>query len=327
MMTREDKTLQLRRHITKELGNLIDRNYVLMGLPYYLNIGDILIWEGERQFLNTYRYKCLNAGYHYSDYSKIGDETLIFLQGGGNFGDLWRPIQEERLSIIQRYKNNPIIISPVTCYYENKELLEQDAKIFSKHPNLTICARDKLSLNLLERHFSNRILLVPDMAFFIERKDLRRQIHHKGKGTLFLKRTDKELAPYAYVKLIDMLRSADVRDWPSMEKNPLCWKLYRTLCKSGHYIKKRFKFCQLSRIILKSSDWYYHELCREHLIREGIRFVNRYRNIYTTRLHVGILSILLDKEVTIFDNSYGKNSSFFETWFRNTEGVTLWITK
>src|SRR4030042_4440105 len=135
-MTRKEKILQLGRHITKELGDLIDRDYVLLGLPYYLNVGDILIWEGERQFLSPLPHKCLNEGYRYRDYWRIQDNTLILLQGGGNFGDLWRFIQDERLSIVQRYMNNPIILSPVTCWYENAALLQQDAEILSQTPNL-----------------------------------------------------------------------------------------------------------------------------------------------------------------------------------------------
>jgi len=324
MMKRSEKTLQLRRYIVKQLGDMVDRDYALLGLPYYLNIGDILIWEGERQFLSTFRYKCLNEGYRYKDYWRIQDNTLILLQGGGNFGDLWRSIQDERLSIVQRYVNNPIVIFPVTCWYENTTLLQQDAEILSKHPNLTICARDALSFALLKKYFNNRILLVPDMAFCIERATIELQIHGEGEGTLFLKRTDKELASNVPSPSKEILKTSDVRDWPSMEKNPLCWICYRKLYKYGKKAEHYGGLQTISRIVLKSSDWYFHEHCRKQLIHEGVSFVGRYRNIYTTRLHVGILSLLLDKEVTIIDNSYGKNSSFFDTWLSDTDGVKLW---
>lgn len=322
MTTRKEKVLQLRRHIAKQLDDMIDRDYVLFGLPYYLNIGDILIWEGERQYFNRFRHKCINEGYHYRDYWRIKGNTLIVLQGGGNFGDLWRFIQEERLSIVQRYMNNPIIISPVTCWYENTVLLRQDAEIFSKHPNLTICARDALSFALLKKHFNkNQILLVPDMAFCIDRAGIERYVHNERKETLFLKRTDKELGLNSPLIPKEVLDKADVHDWPSMERDPLCWIRYRRLHDYGKKVEHYKGLRAISRVILKSSDWYFHERCRKHLIQEGASFLSQYCNIYTTRLHVGILSILLDKSVTFIDNSYGKNLSFFETWLNDTDGV------
>jgi len=72
------------------------------------------------------------------------------------------------------------------------------------------------------------------------------------------------------------------------------------------------------------SDCYFHTRCRKRLIQDGIDLIAPYRSIYTTRLHAGILSILLDKEVTFIDNTYGKNSDFFKTWLKDTDGVTLW---
>jgi exopolysaccharide biosynthesis predicted pyruvyltransferase EpsI len=323
MMTRDEKRFQLRRCIETRLRGLFDRDYVLLGLPYYLNIGDILIWEGQRQFFTTLRCRCLNEGYHYRDYRTIPDGTLIVLQGGGNFGDLWRFIQDERLSIVQHYGNCPIVVTPVTCWYENSELLRQDAEMLSKHPNLTICARDAVSFDLLRKHFRNRIVLVPDMAFYIEPKKLRREVRGRAEGVLFLKRSDKELASDAPLPPKEVLARADVHDWPSMERDPACWIRYQKLYRLGQATVRCGGLSRIGVVVLKSSDWYYHSHCRKQLIREGVRFVGRYRDIYTTRLHGGILSILLDKEVTIIDNSYGKNASYFETWLSDTEGVEL----
>jgi pyruvyl transferase EpsO len=322
-MERKEKSLQLRQYIASQLVNLIDRDYVLLGLPYYLNIGDILIWEGERQFLSALQHKCLNSGYHYRDFSRITDDTLILLQGGGNFGDLWRNVHEERLGIINQYKKNPIIITPVTCWYENRELMIQDAEVLSKHPNLTICARDLPSFDLLKKYFNNKVILVPDMAFCIDTEKIKRHIHGKVKKTLYLKRTDKELSCVDPVSLQDKLNIAEVHDWPCMEKAPLFWKYYRMLVNYGQKMESYGCFLKSPSVISGLSDWYYHERCRRHFIRVGVHFVSQYRNIFTTRLHVGLLSILLDKEVTIIDNSYGKNSSFFKSWLIDTDGVNL----
>ena len=64
--------------------------------------------------------------------------------------------------------------------------------------------------------------------------------------------------------------------------------------------------------------FYYY---RNRVIAQGVKFVSQYKNIYTTRLHVAILSILLNKPFFFFDNSYGKNSSFFDTWLFDLDNV------
>ncbi len=323
MLSRKKKISQLSQLITSRLGNIINRDYVLLGLPYYLNIGDILIWEGERHFLKNLGYKCLNRGYNYRARNKIKEDTLILLQGGGNFGDLWRFIHEDRIDIIRQYKNNPIIITPVTLWYENTDLLKQDAKELSSHPNLTICARDSVTYNILKRHFNNNIILVPDMAFYIETSMIEQHTHNECKGTLFLKRNDKELLSNLSFSPKNIQGGIDVHDWPTMEINPPYWLRYKKLCRYGNRLVHFNGLQILSKFIIKSSDWYFHNCCRKQLIHDGINFVSQYRNIFTTRLHVGILSILLDKEVTILDNSYGKNANFFNTWLKDTDGITL----
>ena len=58
-------------------------------------------------------------------------------------------------------------------------------------------------------------------------------------------------------------------------------------------------------------------------IRKGIHFVNGYDIVYTTRLHVAILSVLLNKQVYFFDNSYGKNSALYNTWLLEFPNIKL----
>ena len=50
---------------------------------------------------------------------------------------------------------------------------------------------------------------------------------------------------------------------------------------------------------------------KDYIIRSGIKFINAYETIYTTRLHAAIIALLLKKEVYIFDNSYGKIKGAF----------------
>lgn len=318
-MTLSEKKNQLADEIAVQLATIVDRDYILLGLPYYLNIGDLLIWQGELDFLKRSPHRCLNRGIHYSDRSKTTSDTLVLLQGGGNFGDLWREIQEERLEIIEEYKSNPILIFPVTCYYQSESIMRSDAEAMSRHSKLTICARDRESYNTLKANFSNNILLVPDMAFCIDQSEWK--VGPARKRTLFLKRTDKELAGTSPFETDGNTTHVDVRDWPSIERDPLCWLVYIQIRRISGLARRVKWLIGFSMFVRKLGDWYYQGYCRNKLIREGVSFVNNYETIYTTRLHVAILSILLKKPVTLIDNSYGKNRNYYETWLADVDSV------
>lgn len=50
---------------------------------------------------------------------KIKKDTIILLQGGGNFGDIW-DIHEFKRKVIRNYPENRIIIFPQTVFYQKK---------------------------------------------------------------------------------------------------------------------------------------------------------------------------------------------------------------
>ena len=77
----------LRERIRDTLTPLIAHDYVLLDLPYYDNIGDMLIWEGTREFLKTLPYKCLYyASKDSFRYRKLPTEAIILLLGGAILG-------------------------------------------------------------------------------------------------------------------------------------------------------------------------------------------------------------------------------------------------
>ena len=111
--TEPDICNTLRRKIEEELTPLIDSDYLFLDLPYYSNIGDALIWMGTEHFLENISHKCLGKhNIDTFDFRPIPKDAIILLQGGGNFGDIWRQHQEFRLNVLQQYKENRIIVLP-----------------------------------------------------------------------------------------------------------------------------------------------------------------------------------------------------------------------
>lgn len=315
-MTAQEKCKQLRQLIIETLTPLIDNNYVLWDLPYHANIGDQLIWEGEEQFLRTLPYKCLERrSIHTYQKHDLDKNTVILLHGGGNFGDVWEHYELFRKRIIQDYPENPIILFPQTVHYDSLDKIAKDAEIYRSHKNLYICARDKRSYAFLqEHHFSSeeRILLLPDMAFCINGEKLKKHATSNTKGVLFVNRIDKENAGLDYSTSVPP--TAEIHDWPPFENPDWIVKRLEWM---------RWKFGEHSPLV----DLYAKHLYHPHLIRQGVRFLSSYEMIYSTRLHVCILAVLLGKELTLFDNSYGKNSTFYDTWIKDVDGISLFTTR
>lgn len=309
-MKTSQKIKELQGIIKDTLKPLINSNYVLLDVPYYTNIGDTLIWEGTKDFLKELPYKCLyQAAVETYKYHRLPKDCVILMQGGGNFGDLWRRHQELRLSVVQSYPDNRIIILPQTVFYNDIEILKKDAAILNSHKDLHICVRDTKSHELLQQHLTCRIYLTPDMAFCISEKTLLRSQKGVSEKILLLKRNDPELSNYkfnSYIKETPDL--IDTCDWPTMEKH---------FATKKYLDKLLFRKHQLGRI----PDIYADHIFRPFQVRKGVEFVSRYKKVYTTRLHVAILSYLLNKDIVFFDNSYGKNSSFFDTWLKDAENI------
>lgn len=308
-MNFQEKIAQLRAEIDRALTPLITNDYVLLDVPYHGNIGDTLIWQGEEDFLSALPHKC--RGVHSCDSwwgNSLHPEAIILLQGGGNFGDLWRGAQEFRLKIIAEHHDHRIVMFPQSIWYDDKSLIEHDATIMALHPDLHLCARDRFSYDFLCRHFSaNHIYLVPDMAFHI---DDSRLAPYRGKNTtkkLYFRRLDKEIAS-GTTKAIS---GYDTHDWPTVEIIPLSIRFTAKVLEVAQRINS---IPIVSHCLRNYADHKYRSTLKSNLIHQGCHLISQYDSVVTTRLHAMILSILLHKPVKFIDNTSGKLSSYYNTW-------------
>lgn len=312
-MTFLDKVQDLHNKIDDILPSFIGDKCVFLDLPYYENIGDVLIWEGTEWFLKYSGISCIySASKDTFDWRSIPKDATIILQGGGNFGDVWLPHQKFRLDVIQKYPNNKIIVLPQTIYYQDINNMKREAAIMAEHSNLIICSRDSETHQLVKDNFSNETLLLPDMAFCIPVDYLTKyRVESIKDKNLFLKRKDKEVSAYDYYKYINC--NVEEHDWPSYETVTETVKNYRRLVSRKNLLEK----IGCGRLV----DIYAKRILRKHYVKTGVEFISSYDYIYTTRLHVAILSTLLGKPFTFFDNSYGKNSSFYNTWLSDVQEI------
>lgn len=310
------KTEVLRQLLETSILPLIDSDYVFLDLPYHPNVGDTLIAYAAKHILERSPYHCLyrSSGYTFDD-RFISPKTLIIFNGGGNFGDLWKSFTDFRNRVILEHPNNRFLILPQSVCYRDEKNLEEDVKVYSScGQRMTICARDKKSYEFLKNNFKNNtVLLVPDLAFYTDKSILKPKT---GRGrVLFLRRRDAEYVPSAKYDIVP--NSAEIHDWPTMERfMRIHWKYLRL-------IELRREGLWYPKLFLHIEDKIWQKVILPYYLHNGIKFVNRYDVIYTTRLHVAILGVLLKKQVYFFDNSYGKNSALYNTWLKESPNITF----
>lgn len=321
---------KLREKIYTTLDPLIQNDYCLLDIPDHKNIGDNLIWAGELKYLERLPYKMLyTANLHLCQINNIPTNSIILLHGGGNFGDIWRVVQDFRNNIIRQFNKNRIIIFPQTVHYDDKFFLEKDSQIFNQHPDLTICTRDYKSYEILTSYFTNaKIHLLPDMAFCLNYDE--KIISKITNKILILERKDKELNNNVnLLKLVDSTlnkKQVEIKDWPTFNLDK--WEELKESIynKIDSKLSKSFINTPLIKKFIDHRYGIKNRYTMERYISQGIEFINEYDEIYTTRLHGLILSILLDKKVHIIDNYYGKNSSFYDAWLGDFKNIDLIAT-
>jgi pyruvyl transferase EpsO len=234
------------------------------------------------------------------------------MHGGGNLGDLYAPHNQLRREVVRRYPENKVIILPQTIYYEGARNAFLDANVFRKHKNLIICARDSYSYRFLKAFaFSKNVLLVPDMAFCIDSEELKQLSCETTNKDLVFKRVDKESSSISILDGYLRGRKIDVSDWPFYE---------------GGDSKAEKLYSLLNNGAFTEADRYAQEIYLPERFKVGVEHISKYSRIFSNRLHGAILAILLEKDVYMLDNSYGKNSQYYNTWLKDTTNVHLLTT-
>ncbi len=303
------KSIQdLQNEIIKQLSPLMREDCVLLNTPDHVNIGDQLIWQGEIDFLEKLNIEpSYSTSLFYFDWRPFDKNTLILLHGGGNFGDVWEEHQGFRMKVIETYTDNDIVVFPQSVQYYDEAQIKKDAKRFATHKNVTICARDQHSFDLLKKHFSNTIIMLPDMAFCIDMSKWKKNQSTNEK--LLLKRVDREISTaFDYSKYASFTH----KDWPTYDKNGfnLFLRIYDKFNrKVGRYLVSKNK---------KNTTFGFNSFIdKDYLIQKGCDFISSYSMIVSTRLHGHILSLLLGVPSIMTDNDYGKNSRFYNTWLKD----------
>lgn len=268
---------------------------IYIDYPMYSNVGDMLIMKGTERFFEDNN---INVMKRYSAFDfickEIPKDWIIILQGGGNMGDLYDTHENLRKQVIQAYPNNRIVILPQTMHFEKRENLLKSTEIYNQHNDLHLFLRDTKCYTEAQSDFTCNLYLSPDMAHQLYPI----QTKTPTKKELFFIRVDKEATSdnnyHNSIDWQDVVSKTDLRIMGKIEQ-----KSARLNRKLG------------IEVLPVAKMWQIHT---DKIVNKSIGIFADYEHITTSRLHGHILSCLLDRPNTVLDNSYGKNSSYYEDW-------------
>lgn len=299
------------------LDPLIPENasVALLDYPNNSNVGDSLIWLGEIAYLESRKIPVRYVSDLHNHNSQslrevLGKSTVILMHGGGNFGTLWPHEQAFRLQVLKDFAGVSVIQMPQSIHFNNDRVLDKTKQAIRQHGNFTLLVRDQPSYDFASSQFDCKVSLCPDMAFFIGPIESNK---HPGYDRFILSRTDHEKSNN-WIDDLPRLGSAvsiDVNDWLDQGiSERLLNRIQR------HTSNLRLQMDPSNTVLLKL----WNMLAQARLAR-GRALLERGQVVISDRLHVHILSILLNKPHVLIDNSYGKLGNLHKAWTTPYEGV------
>lgn len=287
-----------------KISEIVNGNDVVyLDIPVHDNFGDLLIMMGTLKFFKKKKIipKFIFSAHNFMPRALCNNDILVF-HGGGNLGDLYSFHQNHREEVIGEFLDNRIVILPQTIHYKSDVEYQKTCKIFKKHNDLHVCVRDKKSYDLA-LGMTDKVYLMPDMA------------HHlypvlpsadPVKSTLLLNRMDIEAIDFKFDEGFD-----DETDWSILLKNKK-WKI------NGYIrLQKIIKLFGFNKYLSQWINKKWIEFSKVLLV-EVTSYYSKYDSIITTRLHGHIFSCLMNKKSVVFDNSYGKNSAYYDLWTKKS---------
>ncbi|GAL18233.1 polysaccharide polymerization protein [Vibrio maritimus] len=227
---------------------------------------------------------------------KLDSQTVLVLNGGGNFGDIYPHHQELRKEVVSAFPNNKVIILPQSIHYNNSIALKEDIEVFKSHPDLHLYVRDQHSFEEMKDSMPDgRLKKLPDMAFTMAQR-WNKTLPDKHKP-LRMRRRDCETQ-----SIED--QTVDAFDWEDLctTRHQFGYDFARRLARAENKLN-----CRLGL------SWFWKKYS-DHVVNIAVERFQSANVVDTDRLHGLILALLLGRDVVMRDNSYGKLSRFSREW-------------
>lgn len=313
MSIADDLRNELRPKISDVVEPLMrgkDDHICLIDPPGYANVGDCAILIGELEYLREHHPGAKVSFYDLGNYTEDADRdidksSIILLNGGGNFGDLWPHHNYIRKTILQKFRHKRIVQLPQSISFSDPSELRETQALIQQHRDFHLIARDAETYKFAVDSFDCTVSLAPDMAFAL------RPLHRRPARTDFycLLRSDKEVAADQEAIKATLagtgwaFESGDWLDDPPTFARRLDRRL-NLMTRNNPALTAPFQ----------SQVLWARRLYAQQRLDYGLTLLSRGRHVVTDRLHAHILSALMDIPHLVFDSLDGKVSAFHATW-------------
>ena len=286
-----------------------DGSIALVGEPVHRNIGDHLIQLGTERYLADQGFEVLARSHRFNYRAdllgrRLRAGTVILLSGGGHLGDLYPWHQRLRERVLRDFPSHRVVQLPQSIYFQDKAARAACARAFRSHSDFHLVLRDRDSLERAEGLSLQAPTLAPDMChalYPLERKG-------QGAGALLIQREDKERDHVS-----DLTAPEAVADWPGLLSADDTITLATIVGASSLGTWFGAEDAGLANL----DRW------RRSLCERAVELLSNYQEVYSTRLHGGLLAILLGRRAHFLANLTGKSQSYYTTWLSEHPDVEV----
>jgi pyruvyl transferase EpsO len=292
------------------------RPVALANFPNHNNPGDNAVWLGAKALL---RRLGVPVGYTCSPLTfdaaamraAVGDGPLL-LNGGGNFGDVYRGQQDLREHVLEHCTDRHVIQLPQSMWFRDAANAARMGRLCRLHPRFTLFVRERPSLRIATEVLGVQPRFAPDLALALG--PLRTGATPRV-PILWLGRHDPERverpAPPPDIPFVDWVQApADADFSPSA----------RALLAENQSLIQAAVAGDASAKARAAAT--FDGLARAWLAR-GLHILGSARVVITDRLHAHELATLLGIPHVVLDNANGKVRSIFEAW-SGRSGLAHW---
>lgn len=294
------------------------RTCALLDFPNRTNVGDSLIWAGERTLLDRCGIRVLYTAdrrtFSATVVRRLPRATPILFHGGGKLGDLW-PVHEVFCeTVVAACPDRPIVLLPQTVTFVQRAALERAGAVLRRHPDLTVLVRDTESLRIVDQELRVRAVLCPDPAFALDPLPgaaAPLAAPAPTRRVLLLLRRDHEaaLTRGQHPQAVDWVTIAG-RDWAALVRY-----VARIMLADLRLRMARWTAADVPLVSpAVSARLTAYDALATWLVHRGVRLIADSDVVVTDRLHGHILAMLLERPHVLLDDRYGKLRRFVRTW-------------
>lgn len=312
-----DRLADLRREIDAVLSAHIQPGVrvALIGAPDHFNVGDSILWLGERAWLRAHGGRCVYlAPFGRVDVRAarraVGTGGQILFHAGGWLTDSWPESLMAFVEVLDEIVGVPVVVLPQSIHFRDPRSAATVREAVERHGRVTILVRDRASLARATAMGLADVWLCPDMGFVDAGFEDRRARRRDAPDALVLRRGDSEAG--------ESRDAANDREWVSPPLGPTTavWAAARTLWRAAARAAPALAGDPRLGGRLVDLD--------AHLaVRRGKAIVDRARLVVTDRLHVALLGYLRGCDVVAVESATGKVHDVLGTWLAEEPGVHL----